>query len=61
MQIEDITRLRQSEQHNKQIAIEHEQQALLKQLNHLIKQQTVDATERSNDVLRQVIKLIKQN
>ena len=61
MQIEDITRLRQSEQLNKQMLIESEQQSLLKQLNQLIKQRTVDATETSNKVLRQVIDLIKRS
>ena len=61
MQVEDITRLRQSEHVEKQIQIENEQQTLIKQINHLIRQRTVDATARVNNVLRQVIDLIKRN
>lgn len=61
MQVEDITRLRQSEHVEKQIQIENEQKTLIKQLNQLIRQRTVEATQRVNNVLRQVIDLIKQN
>ena len=61
MQVEDITRLRQSEHVEKQIQIENEQQTLIKQINHLIRQRTVEATARMNNVLRQVIDLIKRN
>lgn len=61
MQVEDITRLRQSEHVEKQIQIENEQKILIKQLDQLIRRQTVEATQRVNDVLRQVIDLIKRN
>lgn len=61
MQVEDITRLRQSEHVEKQIQIENEQKTLIKQLDQLIRRQTVEATQRVNDVLRQVIDLIKRN
>jgi len=61
MQVEDITRLRQSEHVEKQIQIENEQQTLIKQINHLIRQRTVEATARMNNVLQQVIDLIKRN
>lgn len=62
MHIEDITRLKQSDDvTNQQNIIENEQKTLVKQLNHLIKQRTVDASARINKVLRQAIELIKQN
>lgn len=61
MHMEDITRLRQSEQVDKRIQIENEQQTLIKQIYNLIKQRTVDATEQTNNVLRQVINLIKRH
>lgn len=61
MHVEDITRLRQSEQVDKRIQIENEQQTLIKQIYNLIKQRTVDATEQTNNVLRQVINLIKRH
>jgi len=62
MHIEDITRLKQSDDvTNQQNIIENEQRTLVKQLNHLIKQHTVDASVRINKVLRQAIELIKRN
>lgn len=62
MHIEDITRLKQSDDvTNQQNIIENEQRTLVKQLNHLIKQRTVDASARINKVLRQAIELIKRN
>jgi len=62
MHIEDITRLKQSNDvTNQQNIIENEQRTLVKQLNHLIKQRTVDASARINKVLRQAIELIKRN
>lgn len=62
MHIEDITRLKQSNDvTNQQNIIENEQKTLVKQLNHLIKQRTVDASVRINKVLRQAIELIKRN
>lgn len=62
MHIEDITRLKQSDDvTNQQTNIENEQKTLVKQLNHLIKLHTADASERINKVLRQAIELIKRN
>jgi len=61
MQVEDITRLRQSEHVERQIQIENEQKTLIKQLDQLIRQRTVEATQHVNNVLRQVIDLIKRN
>ena len=61
MHVEDITRLKQSEQVDKQIQIENEQKTLIKQLDQLIRQRTVEATQHVNNVLRQVIDLIKRN
>lgn len=62
MHIEDITRLKRSDDViNHRNNIEDEQRTLVKQLNQLIKQRTVGASERINKVLRQVIDLIKQN
>jgi len=61
MQVEDITRLRQSEHVEKQMQIENEQKTLIKQLDQLIRQRTVEATHHVNNVLRQVIDLIKRN
>lgn len=61
MQVEDITRLRQSEHVEKQMQIENEQKTLIKQLDQLIRQRTVEATQHVNNVLRQMIDLIKRN
>lgn len=62
MHQEDITRLkRQTDEQQLQTQIEQEQQSLVRQLNQLIKNITVDCTRSSVGRLKQLIQLARSS
>ena len=60
MHVEDIERLKQQDCAHKQIAIERENEILLKQLNNQLKLCSITCSEQKNKLLKKIIKLLKQ-
>lgn len=55
MQLEDVLRIRQSDEQVRQHRIESQQEVLLKQLQLAIKKRTATASETTNRLLEQII------
>jgi hypothetical protein len=61
MQLEDVLRIRNSDEQNRLARMEAQQQTLVDQLNKLIKRRTVDVSERNIQMLRDMIKQLEQD
>ena len=55
MQLEDVLRIRQSDEQVRQQRIESQQEVLLKQLQLALKRRTASPTEATNRLLEQII------
>ena len=55
MQLEDVLRIRQSDERVRQQRIESQQEVLLKQLQLALKRRTASPTEATNRLLEQII------
>lgn len=60
MQLEDVLRIRNSDEQNRLVRMEAQQQTLADQLHKLIKRRTVDVSERNIQMLRELIKQLEQ-
>ena len=61
MQLEDVLRIRNSDEQNRLARMEAQQQTLVDQLNKLIKSRVVDVSERNIQMLRDMIKQLEQS
>lgn len=61
MQLEDVLRIRNSDEQNRLARMEAQQQTLVDQLNKLIKSRVVDVSERNIQMLRGMIKQLEQS
>lgn len=59
MQIEDIIRMRESDEQTEFDQIEKKQETLLREINRLINRLTLDPSARSNKTLQLVINILK--
>ena len=61
MQLEDVLRIRNSDEQNRLARMEAQQQTLVDQLDKLIKSRVVDVSERNIQMLRDMIKQLEQS
>lgn len=61
MQLEDVLRIRNSDEQNRLARLETQQQTLVDKLHKLIKKHTMDVSERNIQVLRDLIEQLEQN
>lgn len=60
MQLEDVLRIRNSDEQNRLVRLEAQQQTLVDQLYKLIKKHTADVSECNIKMLRYLIKQLEQ-
>ena len=61
MQLEDVLRIRQSDEQNRQQRIELQQETLVKQLHAAIKRVTAVSSDKTNKLLSNLIEQIKEH
>lgn len=60
MQLEDVLRIRSSDEQNRLVRMEAQQQSLVDKLHKLLKRRTVDVSESNIKVLRELIERLEQ-
>ena len=60
MQLEDVLRIRNSNEQNRLVRMEAQQQSLVDKLHKLLKRRTVDVSENNIKVLRELIERLEQ-